>query len=737
MLAGKSFAHRLPRLRVTTPMLAVVVALFLVSTGNNSFWSATASAAEISWRENFRFAVAIFVMLVAAFTLVIAPFGFRFLFKPVISGLLILAAVNSYFMDTYGVVIDAGMLRNTIETDPSEVDGLLSPVLFWHVLGAGVLPALVVYWLPVRYATFPKQLGRQLLTMTLALGVVGAALYSHYKEFSLVGRENRSLRYLINPTYSIYAAGKLLAAELSAGEVALRPLGRDAYQPPDRSPDGKPRLVVFVLGETVRAHNATFEGYERKTMPLMAQEEIVSFDSVYSCGTATAVSLPCMFSRQNRSSYDEFASDNRENLLDVLKHAGIRVLWRENNSGCKGVCARVKTQNTTQMTVPTYCNTDGCFDEILLYQLDKWLSESQGDTFVVLHQQGNHGPEYYKRYPPEFRKFRPECRSNRPQDCSRQDLINAYDNAILYTDFVLSQAAIPDEDRLLVACEYRNRCGVIDLAQDPPGPFQSLVNGDVPEGARLAGALDVRWSPTTQTLWFESDANIFSAPVEDGVVAPPASVAAFGAGENLHAYDIDDANERLGYVSWSGGGSQLRVRSTDPLDAAPDVELAQTPTDAWPIEQVWMLEDLDAEPVRPGVRRRQRAVLHHRPGARGRGDVHRHQRAVVARQAEEIALLVTTSLRRLGLTDGQPEVVLGGGMLTSGESLLVDPVIDAILAVAPGAQITIVSDAPIYGSALLGLEALWASDLSLTDEERDSRRTRLRESLRTSERKLT
>lgn len=439
MLAGKSFAHRLPRLRVTTPMLAVVVALFLVSTGNNSFWSATASAAEISWRENFRFAVAIFVMLVAAFTLVIAPFGFRFLFKPVISGLLILAAVNSYFMDTYGVVIDAGMLRNTIETDPSEVDGLLSPVLFWHVLGAGVLPALVVYWLPVRYATFPKQLGRQLLTMTLALGVVGAALYSHYKEFSLVGRENRSLRYLINPTYSIYAAGKLLAAELSAGEVALRPLGRDAYQPPDRSPDGKPRLVVFVLGETVRAHNATFEGYERKTMPLMAQEEIVSFDSVYSCGTATAVSLPCMFSRQNRSSYDEFASDNRENLLDVLKHAGIRVLWRENNSGCKGVCARVKTQNTTQMTVPTYCNTDGCFDEILLYQLDKWLSESQGDTFVVLHQQGNHGPEYYKRYPPEFRKFRPECRSNRPQDCSRQDLINAYDNAILYTDFVLSQ----------------------------------------------------------------------------------------------------------------------------------------------------------------------------------------------------------------------------------------------------------------------------------------------------------
>ena len=439
MVAAKSFDHRVSRLRVTTSVLALAVALFLVTTANNSFWSAAASAADISWRGNFGFFAAIFVFLVAAFTLAIAPFGLRFLFKPFISVLLVLASVNSYFMDTYGVVIDDGMLRNTIQTDPREVDGLLSPVLFWHVLWAGVLPALVVWWVPVRYATFPRQLGRQILTMALALAVAGAALYSHYKEFSLVGRENRNLRYLINPSYSIYSAGKLLAAELSAGEAALRPLGRDAYQRQHSSPGGKPRLVVFVLGETVRAHNATLEGYERRTMPLMAQEEIVKFDSVYSCGTATAVSLPCMFSRQNRSSYDEFVSDNSENLLDVLKHAGVRVLWRENNSGCKGVCARVKTQNTAQMDVPNYCNEDGCFDEILLYRLDESLNEPSRDTFIVLHQQGNHGPEYYKRYPPEFRKFQPECRSNRPQDCSRQELINAYDNAILYTDFVLSR----------------------------------------------------------------------------------------------------------------------------------------------------------------------------------------------------------------------------------------------------------------------------------------------------------
>jgi len=433
------FVEQAQRMRVSTSVLAVMVALFLVGTANLSFWRAAVEAADISWSDNLGFAAATFVLLTAAFTLLVSAFGFRYLFKPVITLLLLIAAVNSYFMDTYGVVIDDGMLRNTLETDPREVQGLLSPVLFWRVLWAGVLPALVVCWLPLRYASFPRQLGRQLLTMSLAVLIIGAALYSHYKDFSLVGRDNRGLRYLINPTYSMYAAGKLLAAELSAGEVALRPLGRDAYQAAGSATRDKPRLVVFVLGETVRADNISLEGYARQTMPRMAQRETISFDSVYSCGTATAVSLPCMFSRQDRSNYDEFESDNSENLLDVLKHAGVRVLWRENNSGCKGICARVETQNTTQMQTPRYCNTNGCFDEILLHQLDQWLNQSQGDSFVVLHQQGNHGPEYYKRYPSEFREFRPECRSNRPQDCSREELVNAYDNAILYTDYVLSR----------------------------------------------------------------------------------------------------------------------------------------------------------------------------------------------------------------------------------------------------------------------------------------------------------
>ena len=185
--------------------------------------------------------------------------------------------------------------------------------------------------------------------------------------------------------------------------------------------------------------NFSLEGYKRETNPRMAQLETLSFDSVYSCGTATAVSLPCMFSRMDRGNYDESAAKNSDNLLDVLEQAGVRVLWRENNSGCKGICARVDTQTAAELRTPQFCDGDGCFDEILLHQLDQWLESSKGDAFIVLHQQGNHGPEYYKRYPPAFRRFTPECRSNRPQNCTRQALVNAYDNAILYTDFVLSK----------------------------------------------------------------------------------------------------------------------------------------------------------------------------------------------------------------------------------------------------------------------------------------------------------
>lgn len=425
---------------INVPLLTLAVALFLVLTANQSFWALVFTAGRISPTQNLGFACAVFLFLTSAFTLVFSLFGFRYLFKPMMIALLLIGAVTGYFMDTYGVVIDRGMLQNAAQTDLRETHDLLSLALFWHVTWAGILPAWIIYRVPVRHpAPLPAVL-LQLLTMAVAFIVVLATLYSHYKDFSLVGRQHRELRYLINPTYPIYALGQFAAQGIRIRDTQLKPLGRDARQmPPQGTANNKPKLVIFVLGETARAANYSLNGYPRNTDPYMAAANIINYPHTRSCGTATAVSLPCMFSREDHADYDEFRAKHSENLLDTLTHAGVSVLWRDNQSGCKGVCARVPTLDTTHMQNPTLCSEDGCFDEILLQQLQQRLKQTPGDVFIVLHQQGSHGPEYYKRYPARFRKFTPECRSNRPQDCSRQEIVNAYDNSIVYTDYFLSR----------------------------------------------------------------------------------------------------------------------------------------------------------------------------------------------------------------------------------------------------------------------------------------------------------
>ena len=123
----------------------------------------------------------------------------------------------------------------------------------------------------------------------------------------------------------------------------------------------------------------------------------------------------------------------------IRDSAGINVLWRDNNSGCKGVCDRVANESMEKLPLPAFCNEQECFDEILLQGLQEKISRFTNDGVIVLHQKGSHGPAYYQRYPEAFKKFIPECATNQVQDCPREQIINAYDNSILYTDYFLSQ----------------------------------------------------------------------------------------------------------------------------------------------------------------------------------------------------------------------------------------------------------------------------------------------------------
>jgi lipid A ethanolaminephosphotransferase len=142
-----------------------------------------------------------------------------------------------------------------------------------------------------------------------------------------------------------------------------------------------------------------------------------------------------MFLDVGRGQYDGKLAYRREGLLDVLQRAGIRVLWRDNNAGCKGVCDRVPSTR-----VAGKCPDGECLDEALLDGLQAEIDRLDTDTVIALHMNGSHGPAYYKRYPPAFEVFTPACRSNELDRCSRESIVNAYDNTLRYTDHVLARA---------------------------------------------------------------------------------------------------------------------------------------------------------------------------------------------------------------------------------------------------------------------------------------------------------
>jgi lipid A ethanolaminephosphotransferase len=182
-------------------------------------------------------------------------------------------------------------------------------------------------------------------------------------------------------------------------------------------------------------------GYEHQTTPELAKLDVVNFSDVTSCGTSTEVSLPCMFSRWGRANYNEHKIRSEQSVLNVLARLGVNVLWRDNQAGCKGVCVGdgIHVDNFLGASVEGLCQGGRCYDEVLLHDLKERLASNQGSTLVVLHQLGNHGPAYFSRYPPQFKRFTPTCDTAELRECSRETIVNSYDNAILYTDFVLSK----------------------------------------------------------------------------------------------------------------------------------------------------------------------------------------------------------------------------------------------------------------------------------------------------------
>lgn len=424
---------RRPTLAVET--LALAGAVLLVAGFNGPFWHALlAERAGAGWHD-WRLAFGTFVALAAGFFFLIALAATRRTVRVLLAALIVTSSVAGYFQQRYGVVLDPSMLRNALATDAREAGELIGPGL----LGALAL-GLAVATLPwtVRLKTRPpaRALAVRAGALAAALAVAVVALLAIFQDFSSLMRNRRELRYLITPANVLWSSARVLATH-ARGSVAPR----DPPEPAVRAVAAarKPTLFVFVVGETARAANFSLNGYARQTNPELAQLAVVNFAQASACGTSTEVSLPCMFSPFGRADYDADRIRRHESLLHLLARAGLRVVWLDNQSGCKGVCDGLEVRDLSREKVPGVCDAERCLDEILLVGLRDVVAHGGGDTVVVLHQLGNHGPAYFRRYPPAFRRFAPACESKELVDCTREQIVNAYDNAILYTDHLLAR----------------------------------------------------------------------------------------------------------------------------------------------------------------------------------------------------------------------------------------------------------------------------------------------------------
>ncbi len=370
--------------------------------------------------------------------------------KPFLAFMLILSAITSYYMDTLGVFIDRDMIQNVATTTFTEGKHLVTIGFVSHVALWGILPSLAVFWTRLSPTRFRRALAVNSGLFALCIALTGGLLMTNFKTYAAIAREHKDLLGSHQPGAPLAGAARYIKMISRSTNIVVMPVGTDAQKGDGYRSASKPVLSILVIGETARAQNFSLDGYGRNTNPELAKRNIINFSDVDSCGTATAVSMPCMISKFDRDSYSYFNGVSNENLVDVLSHAGFHVEWWDNNTGDKGLADRITVRNFTHTDNAEFCASGECTDGIYRQYLEEAIANIKSDTVLVLHQIGSHGPTYYLRYPDEFEKFQPACRTAEFKNCTEEEIVNSYDNTILYTDHFLADIIdlLAEQDQL-------------------------------------------------------------------------------------------------------------------------------------------------------------------------------------------------------------------------------------------------------------------------------------------------
>ena len=345
-----------------------------------------------------------------------------------------------YFMNTYNVSIDRTMLINALETNVAETMELLNLKFVLYLFVFAIIPGFFIFNININnnyklLKTFLCKIG--IIALSLIIGCI--TLFLDYKELSSTARVNRNIKHKVIPLNYFDSLYSLARRKIKNKKIPFQDL-TDDVKISNNFVNNKKNILVFIVGEAARSIEFSLNNYGKDTNVPLKDKDVIFYDNFYSCGTATAISVPCMFSSFERKNFNLNRKDSFSNLFDFLTKANVYSYWRDNNSDCKGVCDRIENDNVVKEKLEGICNGKECYDEILITDLEKRIENLKNQNNVlVLHQKGSHGPAYYLRYPKEFEKFSPVCKTESFNECSIEEIKNAYDNTIYYTSYIINK----------------------------------------------------------------------------------------------------------------------------------------------------------------------------------------------------------------------------------------------------------------------------------------------------------
>jgi lipid A ethanolaminephosphotransferase len=433
-------ARRLKR-GIPAWLLGALVAVYILVVLNRSLWSEFHAALDASkgMAGFWVLSAAVTCRLIGNLVLTLALVMWPRIGKALLAILILVSAASAYYTQTFGVRLNEEIIQSIFETTRAEAMGLITTDSVTWIGLFGILPAVLVLVAPVRFRPLWASLRlRAAIVVGAAILLLVPPLFAG-RAYVYFERNHRGMYDVYHPYAALSGTFHYLQRDVFRKKKTMTPIGTDATLAPNVALAARKRVVVLVVGETARAENQSLQGYARETNPEMKRAGALYFSDAWSCGTATTVSVPCMFSDMTREKFVKAVAKAHWNALDVLQHAGVDVYWRDNDEGCKDVCARVPNDDLTDAKIAGLCDASGCVDEVLVADLPQRLAQMKSPALLVLHIKGSHGPAYFQRYPAAFNVFKPGCDTAEVQTCTYDQTVASYDNTILYTDHILGR----------------------------------------------------------------------------------------------------------------------------------------------------------------------------------------------------------------------------------------------------------------------------------------------------------